>query len=169
MSATITDEQFAARELVRSWAEGSGAVGAVREIDQGDPAAWRGPYGGLAQLGIFGVAIPEALGGAGGSADDLCAMVDEAAAALVPGPVATTALATLVVPGAHADVLESLASGERTAGVALRADLRYQDGRASGTAEFVLGAEEAGVLLLPAGGRVSAASTRPPTVWSSSR
>ena len=125
----------------------------MREVEQGDPDAWRAPYEGLAQLGIFGVAIPEELGGAGGTVDDLCAMVDEAAAALVPGPVATTALATLVIPGAHADVLEALASGERTAGVALTADLRYEDGRASGTAEYVLGADPAGVLLLPAGDR----------------
>ena len=151
MSATITDEQFAARELVRSWADGSGALTAVREIEQGDPDAWRAPYDGLAQLGTFGVAIPEELGGAGGAVDDLCAMVDEAAAALIPGPVATTALATLVIPGDHAAVLEALASGVRTAGVALAADLTYADGRVSGTAEYVLGADAAGVLLLPAG------------------
>ena len=151
MSATITDEQFAARELVRSWADGSGAVAAVRDVEQGDPDAWRAPYHGLAQLGTFGVAIPEELGGADGAVDDLCAMVDEAAAALIPGPVATTALATLVIPGDNAAVLEALASGVRTAGVALAADLTYGDGRVSGTAEYVLGADAAGVLLLPAG------------------
>ncbi len=132
-SATATDEQFAARELVRSWAAGSNAVKAAREIEQGDPQAWRAPYAGLAQLGIFGVALPEEAGGAGGTVDDLCAMVDEAAAAMVPGPIASTAVATLVVPSSRADLLEALASGERTAGMALSADLKYADGRASGT------------------------------------
>jgi alkylation response protein AidB-like acyl-CoA dehydrogenase len=150
-SATATDEQFAARELVRSWAAGSGAVKAARDIEQGDPNAWRAPYSSLAQLGIFGVALPEESGGAGGTVDDLCAMVDEAAAALVPGPVATTAVATLVVPNSQAELLEALASGERTAGLALNAELTYDDGRASGTAEYVLGAVADGVLLLPAG------------------
>ena len=38
-SATGTDEQFAARELVRSWAAGSNAVAAAREIEQGDPGS----------------------------------------------------------------------------------------------------------------------------------
>ena len=109
------------------------------------------PYDGLAQLGIFGVALPEEHGGAGGSADDLCAMVDEAAAAMVPGPVATTALATLVIGDSHTDLLEALASGERTAGVALSAELTLDDGRVSGTADYVLGADAAGLLLLPAG------------------
>jgi 3-oxochol-4-en-24-oyl-CoA dehydrogenase len=149
--ATITDEQFAARELVRSWAAGSGAVAAARDVEQGKADAWRAVYDGLAQLGIFGVALPEEHGGAGGSADDLCAMVDEAAAAMVPGPIATTALATLVIGDSHPDLLEALATGERTAGVAATAELRYDDGRVSGTAEYVLGADPAGLLLLPAG------------------
>ena len=150
-SATVTDEQFAARELVRSWAAGSKAVEAARKIEKGDPDAWRAPYASLAQLGIFGVALPEELGGAGGTVDDLCAMVDEAAAAMVPGPIATTAVATLVIPGSRTELLEALASGERTAGLALAADVKLDEGKASGTAEYVLGADENAVLLLPAG------------------
>ena len=151
MSATITDEQFAARELVRSWASSSGAVEAARAVESGDPDAWRTAYAGVAELGLFGVALPEEHGGADGTPEDLLAMVDEAAAAMVPGPVATTALATLVLGASHVELLETLASGERTAGVALSAGLRYSDGRASGTAEYVLGADPRGVLLLPAG------------------
>jgi 3-oxochol-4-en-24-oyl-CoA dehydrogenase len=150
---TSTSEQFAARELVRSWAAGSGAVAAVRDVEQGKADAWRAPYEGLAQLGIFGVALPEEHGGAGGSAEDLCAMVDEAAAALVPGPVATTALATLVIGDSHTALLAALASGERTAGVAATAELRYDGGRVTGTAEYVLGADPGGVVLLPVGDR----------------
>ena len=97
-------------------------------MEHGKADAWRAAYQGVAELGIFGVALPEEHGGAGGTADDLCAMVDEAAAAMVPGPVATTALATLVIGESHAELLEALASGERTAGVALSADLRYDGG-----------------------------------------
>jgi alkylation response protein AidB-like acyl-CoA dehydrogenase len=154
VSATITDEQFAIREMVRSWAgssESSGPVVAVRAVEQGEPDAWRSPYGGLADLGIFGVAIPEELGGAGGSIEDLCVMIDEAAAALVPGPVATTALATLVVTDPA--LLEALAAGQKTAGVALSADISYDGGTATGSAKFVLGGLVDGVLLLPAGDR----------------
>ncbi|MDX1886813.1 acyl-CoA dehydrogenase [Mycolicibacterium sp. 120270] len=150
-SATATDDQFAARELVRSWAAGSAAVEAARNIEKGDPDAWRATYASLAQLGIFGVALPEESGGADGTVADLCAMVDEAAAALVPGPVATTAIATLVIPGSRAELLEALASGERTAGLALAADVRLDGNKASGTAEYALGADAGGVLLLPAG------------------
>ena len=154
MSAAITDEQLAARELVRSWASSSAAVQAARDMEQGKADAWRVAYQGVAELGIFGVALPEEHGGAGGAADDLCAMLDEAGAAMVPGPVATTALATLVIGESHAELLEELASGQRTAGVAASADVRYEAGRASGRAEYVLGADPHGVLLLPAGDQV---------------
>ena len=151
MSATITDEQAEARDLVRSWAAGSGSVDAVRDVEHGTADAWRGPYAALADLGLFGVALPEEHGGADGTVADLCAMLEEAAAALVPGPVATTALATLVLGDAQPGWLGELASGQRTAGVALTADLTVADGAVSGTAPAVLGATAEGLLLLPTG------------------
>ncbi len=154
MSATITDEQSAAREMVRSWAASSGSIAGARNVELGDPDAWRAPYDGFAQLGIFGVAVPEEFGGAGSTVADLCGMLDEAAAALVPGPVATTALATLLLTGEDADLLEALVAGERVAGAALRAELSLDGDRVSGVVELVLGGDPAGVLLLPAGDQV---------------
>lgn len=160
MVATVTDEQFAARALVRDWARnatsGPGGTAAIRDVERGEPDAWRPVFSRLADLGIFGVAIPEESGGAGGSIEDLCAMIGEAAKVLVPGPVATTALATLVVT--DPDLLEALAAGERFAGLALEGDVRFDDAtsKASGTLPFVLGASNTvrgAVLLAPAGGK----------------
>jgi hypothetical protein len=150
--ATVTDEQFAARELVRDWAR-KGGTAAVREIEQGNLDAWRPVFASLAELGLFGVAVAEDCGGAGGSIEDLCAMVSEAAKALVAGPVATTALATLIV--SEPELLGALASGERFAGVALEGDVRFdgETSRATGTSPWALGAAEGGVLILPAGGK----------------
>jgi hypothetical protein len=150
-SSTISSEQFAARELVRDWAAGSGATDAVRDIEQGEPKAWQPVFEGLAGLGLFGVAVPEDCGGAGGSVEDLSAMIEEAARALVPGPVATTALATLVV--SDPTLREALASGERTAGVALDSDVEFDEmaSQASGTVPWVLGGVADGLLLVPAG------------------
>ncbi|KRD05248.1 acyl-CoA dehydrogenase [Mycobacterium sp. Root265] len=145
---TDTSDEFAARELVRSWAGGSGAIEATRNVELGDPDAWRAPYSAFAQLGAFGVAVPEEFGGAGSTVADLLAMVDEAAAALVPGPLATTALATLVVDDPA--VLEALAGGERSAGIAFASGISFDAGTATGTAAFVLGADPAGVFVLPA-------------------
>ncbi|MFV8319275.1 acyl-CoA dehydrogenase family protein [Mycobacterium sp. 23] len=153
MVATVTDEQFAARELVRDWARtaasGETASLAVRAAEQGDPDAWRPVFAGLADLGLFGVAVSEDEGGAGGSISDLCAMVEEAAKALVPGPVATTALATLVVT--DPELLGTLMAGERFAGLALEGDVQLDGGTVSGSVPWALGAVAGGILLLPAG------------------
>ena len=154
-SASISDEQTAARELVRSWAPGSGAIAAARAVEQGDPDAWQKPFHGLAELGFFGVAVPESLSGAGGAIGDLCAMIDEAAYALVPGPVATTALATLVLGEADEQQLGDLVSGQRSAGLALDGDLTYdaESRRVSGTLSLVLGAKPGEYVIAPARGQ----------------
>ncbi|BBX99425.1 acyl-CoA dehydrogenase [Mycobacterium lacus] len=158
MVATVSDDQFAARGLVRDWARdsasGSAASAAIREMEQGDADAWRPMFAGLADLGLFGVAVPEEHGGAGGSIEDLCAMVEEAAKALIPGPVATTALGALVLSrvGSSSELLGALVSGERFAGLALEGDVRFENRRASGTAEWVLGGAPGGVMLLAVGG-----------------
>ena len=49
-SANVTDEQFAVRDMVRSWAAASKSIDAVRAVEQGDPDAWRAPY----RSGTFG-------------------------------------------------------------------------------------------------------------------
>lgn len=155
MVATVTDEQFAARELVRDWARsaaaGEPAVVPARAVEQGDPDAWRPVFSGLADLGLFGVAVSEEAGGAGAGIEDLCAMVEEAAKALVPGPVATTALATLLV--ADPELLGALMSGERFAGLALDGDVQFDGEAASGTLPWVLGGASGGLLLVPADGK----------------
>lgn len=144
-----SDEQTAARELVRSWAPGSGAIAAARAVEQGDADAWQKPFRGLAELGLFGVAVPESLSGAGGGLADLCAMLEEAAYALVPGPVATTALATLLVDDEQ--VLGELMSGQRSVGLGRDGDLDYESGRVSGTLPVVLGAKPGEYVIAEAG------------------
>lgn len=143
----VASEAAEARELVRTWALTSGGVEAARAVEQGDADAWRPVYAGLAELGLFGVAVSEELGGAGASVAELCAMIDEAAAALVPGPVVSTALATLLID--DAETLAALISGARSAGFALDADLRLDAGRVTGTAAYVLGGVPGEFLVLP--------------------
>jgi len=160
VSATMTDEQSAARELVRSWATSSGTIAAIRAIEQGELDAWQKPFRGAADLGLFGVAVPESRGGAGGRIDDLCAMLDEAAYALVPGPVATTALGTLLLgsPGggsaALEQALEQLTAGHRSAGLAVAADLVYQASsqRVSGVVPLAVGVKPGEYLIACADG-----------------
>ncbi|MGL5444533.1 MAG: acyl-CoA dehydrogenase family protein, partial [[Mycobacterium] stephanolepidis] len=144
-----SDVQEAARDAVRQWAKSAAVIESVRKMES-DPHGWGPAYAGLAELGIFGVAVPEAAGGSGAGFDDMIAMVDEAAASLVPGPIATSALAAVVLAAdGPAELVAALASGERTAGVALTGSLTIADGLASGVLPAVLGGTVDGVLLAP--------------------
>lgn len=145
----MSDVQEAARDAVRQWAKSAAVIESVRKLES-EPDGWGPAYAGLAELGIFGVAVPEAAGGSGAGFDDMIAMVDEAAAALVPGPVATSALAAVVLAtDGHEELVGALAAGERTAGLALMGNLVVSDGRASGVLPAVLGGTADGVLLAP--------------------
>jgi len=78
----------------------------------------------LAGIGVFGIGVPEELGGAGGTVADAAVAVGEAAAALVPGPVTGTVLAGLLLArereSAEAkELLPAFADGSASAGVAL--------------------------------------------------
>ena len=151
MGKTITDEQFAARELVRDWAAGSGAMAAVRDIEQGEPKAWRPVFAGLAELGLFGVAVPEEHGGAGGSIDDLGAMVEEAAKALVPGPVATHRAGHAGGVGSDAARGARIRGAHRRAGTGRRRGVRRGDLAGVGHRAVGAGRPADGLLLVPAG------------------
>ena len=127
MSIAISAEQLALQASIRKWASATDPLTAVRALETGDSTA--GParlWADLAGLGVFSIAVPEHLGGAGGDALDLAAAFEEVTAALVPGPILPTLLATLVLAGqsdrpAAARLLPDLAAGTASVAVALDA------------------------------------------------
>jgi alkylation response protein AidB-like acyl-CoA dehydrogenase len=91
-----------------------------REPPGGSERCWRE----LAGLGVFGIALPAAVGGDGGTVADLAAALEQLTLPLVPGPVLPTLLAGLVaapLAGGPAGntLLPALAAGEQPAAVAL--------------------------------------------------
>ncbi|MQA26689.1 MAG: acyl-CoA dehydrogenase, partial [Micromonosporaceae bacterium] len=146
MSIAITDEQRAVQEAIRQWAVRARPTDAVRAQE---PAGVGDSWDAFADLGLHAIALPEDVGGAGGSALDLAAALEEAAAVMAGGPLLPTALAGLLLaPSADApavkELLPRLASGEATAAVALEP--------AAESAAPVLCAGETTHLPIPAGG-----------------
>ena len=169
MPIAQTLEQLALAESVGQWAKRAGTIAAVRGLEKGGPRSaehWAGHWAGLAELGIFGIGLPEESGGAAGTAVDVAVVAERLAAALAPGPVLPTLLAGLVVAGAVrasqpagaavAALAPRIASGEAAVGVAMSASgltgVAPAGGglRVSGTANLVLGAGGASHLLLGA-------------------
>ena len=154
MPIAVTDDQRALADAMRAWAARTRPGGAAR-AQATDPDAWRGPYAQLSELGVLAGAVPDSLGGGGGTPTDLAVALEQAAAALVPGPALSSALAAEVL-GGHPSVAR-LATGELTAGVALAGgELRAEvepDGSVTlhGRVGPVYGATPGSLLLVPAG------------------
>jgi alkylation response protein AidB-like acyl-CoA dehydrogenase len=131
----ISAEQRAVQASIRQWAAKAGALAAVRGLEPGQPAAtaqpresvttqpWQRHWADLASLGVFSIALPEQVGGAGGSATDLAAALEQVTDALVPGPITPTLLAGLVLAPytelpAVKGLLPALAAGAASVAVA---------------------------------------------------
>ncbi|WBH16194.1 acyl-CoA dehydrogenase family protein [Sphingomonas radiodurans] len=114
-----------------------------------DPALWRA----LAEIGVTGLTAPESAGGAGLGAIELELIMEEAGAALLPAPLISTAIATVLLDGER---LASIVDGSRIAAVAFagthdwtgRSDVRIAGDRLSGTARFVPDAAIADTILV---------------------
>jgi 3-oxochol-4-en-24-oyl-CoA dehydrogenase len=88
----VTTEQQAIAESVSQWARRADTIAAVRARETAQPEpwvseAWRSPWAGLADLGVFAIGRPEELGGAGGTTADVAVVAEQLAAVLAPGPV----------------------------------------------------------------------------------
>lgn len=142
MPVALTEEQAALAEAIHAWSAAHPPREAVRAAETG-----AGTPAGFAGLGLFGVALPAAAGGAEGSVADLAAGLAAAAEELVPGPVLGTALGGLLlaeVPSAK-ELLEAVAEGEASIAVLL-------DPPADGVSGPVPGATPESWLLVPVDG-----------------
>jgi alkylation response protein AidB-like acyl-CoA dehydrogenase len=94
VSLASTQEQRALVEAVRAAAARARPIAALRAQD---PTALAACWRALAEVGVFGVALPAEVGGAAGTVPDAAAAVQQCAADLMPGPVLPTVLAGLLL------------------------------------------------------------------------
>src|SRR5215831_19483771 len=97
----ISDEQLALQASIRDWAKRADTLALVRRLESAPaPAEWEDCWNAVADLGVFSIALPAEVGGAGGSVADLAAAIEQLTYVLAPGPVMPTALAGVVLAGA---------------------------------------------------------------------
>jgi alkylation response protein AidB-like acyl-CoA dehydrogenase len=173
----ISEEQLALQASIRDWSNKAGTLALVRGLEPGSSSSgsqdrrpggqtgdelWGGCWRALADLGVFSIALPSEVGGAGGTVADLAAAVEQLTCALVPGPVMPTLLAGLVLAG-HADLpaakelLPALGAGQASVAVGLTTGTMTGSGLVDGTFQVsgeagpVLGGGATTHLLLAAG------------------
>ncbi|WP_028644840.1 acyl-CoA dehydrogenase family protein [Nocardioides sp. URHA0020] len=100
------------------------------------------------ELGLPGLLVPESLGGAGASAVEAAAVLEELGRAAAPSPYLTSSVVATTLLAALGDttILPSLASGEHTAALLVRPTARHH-----GPAALTTVGLPADVLLLPEG------------------
>ncbi|MGM7646912.1 acyl-CoA dehydrogenase family protein [Nocardia sp. JW2] len=151
------------RTVVRSVLTAHCEPGAVTALYDGDRALVAGLWKNIAvDLGLAGLLVPEADGGAGASAREAAVVLEELGRFVAPVPFLTSAVvATTALLGSGSALLGQLAAGERTAALAVPLTttahgalptVSADDGRLTGTVTSVAGALEADVLLVPATG-----------------
>ena len=178
MKTILTAEQREFASALHALLAAENPVSLVRALhepgaDRTTPALWKA----LADAGVFGLAIAEEYGGSGGSLDDLGVFYTEAGRALCPTTVHSSVHAALAIDqlgsaAARATWLPPLASGGLRATTALwnardaalvapvlRADPAPERWRLNGTADYVLDADVAEVIV------VSAAAGERPLVF----
>lgn len=163
MDFGLSQEQELLQETVRSLVEKECPPGRLRELfDAGvgqDPKLWEG----LSAMGLAGLVVPQAYGGAEMEILDLALVCEVLGAGGVPTPFLTHALATLVIAECgdeevKAEWLPDLADGRRVASVALCEagsawepdtwGCRLSGGGLSGTKHYVPQADLADVLVV---------------------
>jgi alkylation response protein AidB-like acyl-CoA dehydrogenase len=161
MALALTEDHEQLAASVRAWAERNCPPEAVRAAANGDDRGitrYREVLApSLAEQGLLGLHVPEADGGQGFGLLELAIAVEELGRALVPGGFVPTTLASAAVlaGGSRGKLLASLADGSRTAAVALDAEMDAADGPdgalvVNGTADVVIGAPGADVVIFPA-------------------
>jgi alkylation response protein AidB-like acyl-CoA dehydrogenase len=161
MALALTDDHAQLADSVRSWSRRASPPSAARaaaDADDSGSALYRDTIRpGLAELGVLGLHVPEADGGQNAGLTELAVAVEELGRALVPGAFVPTVLASavLVSAGLSGKLLGSLAQGGGNGAVALTADIgaaANTDGDLviNGSADCVLGAPGADVIILPA-------------------
>jgi alkylation response protein AidB-like acyl-CoA dehydrogenase len=170
MSIALTEEHQELARVARAFLEAHGARAEARARLEAPSDRLPGFWKEMAELGWMGLHVGEARGGQGFGLPELSIVLEELGRAMAPGPFLPTTLASALLVACGDDAacdafLPGLADGSLVGAVGLGGDLALgADGRLSGSAGLVLGAELAGLLVVCAGEDVALLAADSPGV-----
>jgi alkylation response protein AidB-like acyl-CoA dehydrogenase len=162
-----SDEQTMLGDTLREFLEATTTLDAVREASLTETAIDRDVWGGLCEMGLVGLHVPEVYGGAGYSFAETAIVFEELGRRVVPVPLLSTVLAmeAILVSGSDAQkaaLLPPIVSGARIASLAVFEDAHdvdsietraepVEDGWAlTGTKRYVIDAPNAAQFIVSA-------------------
>ena len=162
MEFGLSQDQLLLDDSVRKYLSSEVSIDVVRKIasgEQSDSDIWRG----LAEMGLAGIIIPEAQGGAELGMLDAVAIAEALGYAACPGPFLSTAImsAHLLNQAGATDPLAGMASGDYRVGIAFGDFVGSRKGtvvesasKLSGQSLYALDASADGYLVALADGRI---------------
>lgn len=114
MSIGISEEHRELAATLAKWAASLDGIGSARAAEQDANQDFSAIWVGVREMGLSALALPEDLGGGGGSLLDAAVAVEAAAHALVPGALLGTIVAAQVIRD-HPDLARAVAGGARVA------------------------------------------------------
>lgn len=149
MPIGISDDHAELAAALADWAAGAATIEAVRaaESDAGVLAGWTAK---AAEMSLTSIALPDSVGGGGGTVLDQAVALEAAAAALVPGPLLSTTVVGLSID--DTDLRAGIAKGSVSIGIGVGGALDLVDGQLSGHVPTVFDAPTATHLLLAVNG-----------------
>ncbi|HCB05586.1 MAG TPA: acyl-CoA dehydrogenase [Nocardioides bacterium] len=100
-SMGISEEHVELARSLREWAASLNGPALIRAAESDVDAAFTDVWKSCVEMGVATIALAERYGGGGGSVLDQAVALEACAHELVPGPLLSTAVATLVAPGAE--------------------------------------------------------------------
>jgi 3-oxochol-4-en-24-oyl-CoA dehydrogenase len=151
----ISEEHAELATSLRKWASSLGGPEAARAAEDDPNASFDEAWSAAGEMGVATIGLPAAVGGGGGTVLDLAVALEACAHGLVPGPLLSTAVASVVLPADVAPARD-LAEGARV-GLGLAPSLLVGE-RLAGRVDVVWDAPRATHLLL--GGREPSGTER---------
>ena len=161
MDLMLSSDQEAIQASVRSFLDDELPMARVREIAQRGAGTLAPLWRAAGALGFFGLAVPEAAGGAGYAITEEMVLFEELGRVLAPGPwlgsvLAAQALATATGP-VHADLARVLAGEQQVAIVdatSRASSIVLRGGEVSGESGYVADADQETAFLVVAPGSI---------------
>jgi 3-oxochol-4-en-24-oyl-CoA dehydrogenase len=105
LSIGISEEHAELAASLRKWAASLGGPDMARAAEDDPDATFDEIWAAVGEMGVATITLPESVGGGGGSILDLAVALEACAHELVPGPLLSAAIASVVLSGGSASGL----------------------------------------------------------------
>ncbi|MEZ5955221.1 MAG: acyl-CoA dehydrogenase family protein [Hyphomonas sp.] len=128
MEFALSEEQRMLQDAVVSFLKDTAPLETIRKIADGDAAAAEGFAGGLSEMGLMGLHVPETLGGSGLGLLEACLVQEALGYAVAPSGFMAAVVASHLFSQAGSEYAEGIASGEMAFGLAITELASRRDG-----------------------------------------